>query len=250
MSFIARQKRERGWAWSMAKNVHGVLTSLHLPIGVVRPIFSAAYDAHLVFGEIGIAIVRFFYSEPLFRSKCKRVGERFKMEQLPYLTGQGQIHIGNNVRLSGKSAIAFSNQLGDAPLLEIGDGTFIGHDCGLHVARHVKIGRNTLIAKGVSVYDFDGHSYDPQERRDDELIQSTNARQVTIGDDVWVGTKAIILKGVTIGDGAIVAAGSVVTRDVPAGVVVAGNPAKEIKRTPSESRPNMSAERGLDSAAG
>lgn len=229
MSFIARLKRERGWAWSTAKKVHSALTSLHLPVGIMRPILSVAYDAHIALWEICISIVRFFYSEPLFRSKCRRVGQRFKMEQLPYLTGHGQINIGDNVRLSGKSTIAFSNQLSEAPLLEIGDGTFIGHDCGFHIAKHVKIGRNTLVAKGVSVYDFDGHSYDAEERRDDEVIEDTNARPVTIGNDVWIGARAIILKGVAIGDGAIIAAGSVVARSVEPRTVVAGNPARQIK---------------------
>ena len=52
---------------------------------------------------------------------------------------------------------------------------------------------------------------------------------ITIGENVWIGCRALILKGVTIGDGAVVAAGAVVTKDVPANCVVAGNPAKIIK---------------------
>lgn len=229
MNFITRMKRERGVLWLTAKRCHQVLTSIHLPVVGVKPLLSALYGVHMVLTEASIAMVRFFYNEPLFRSKCARIGRQFRMEQLPYLTGKGAIELGDNVRLSGKSSICFSDQVNARPKLVVGDNVFIGHDCGLHIAQSLEIGSNTLIAKGVSIYDFDGHPYDADERRENKAVAHSNCAAVKIGRDVWVGARSIILKGVTIGDGAIVAAGSVVSRDVAPHTVVAGNPAKVIK---------------------
>lgn len=121
----------------------------------------------------------------------------------------------------------------------IGGSTFICRS-------KIEIGKNVTIAWGSTFYDHDSHSLDYSERRkdiDDELkdirtgsnfIQSknwnvVNSKPIKICDDAWIGMNCIILKGVTIGEGAIVGAGSVVTKDVPAWTVVGGNPAKVIK---------------------
>lgn len=121
----------------------------------------------------------------------------------------------------------------------IGDGTFISRSS-------IEIGDNVTIAWGGTVYDHDSHSLDYMKRRkdiDDELddirngcnfIQNkdwsdVNCKPIKICDDAWIGMNVIILKGVTVGEGAIVGAGSVVTKDVPAWTVVAGNPARVVK---------------------
>jgi acetyltransferase-like isoleucine patch superfamily enzyme len=152
------------------------------------------------------------------------------MEQLPYLTGKGRIVVGDRVRLSGKPSIGFSNGLRQDPELRIGDGTFIGHDCSFNIATAVHIGKHCLLAGGVKVYDVDAHPLDAVRRRAEEPFPPENSRPVVIEDDVWVGTQAMILKGVTIGARSIVGASAVVTADVPTDVVVAGNPARVIKR--------------------
>lgn len=96
-----------------------------------------------------------------------------------------------------------------------------------------------MIAHNVNIFDNDTHPTDYLERRQDaenilcygkfEDFSSLKKAPVMIGDDVWIGCNSIILKGVTIGNGSIVAAGSVVTKDVPANVIVGGNPAKILK---------------------
>ena len=183
------------------------------------------YGVH-VFGREGLIwALRFFWYEPLFRSQCVSVGEAFHMESLPYLTGRGRIVLGDRVRLSGKSSFGFSNRLHAHSELVIGDDTFIGHDCSFGVAGSVRIGKHCLLATRVRVSDFDGHPLDAGRRRAKEPTPPEGIRPVVIGDDVWVGAGAVILKGVTIGDRSIVGAGAVVTRDVPPDVVVAGNPA-------------------------
>ena len=93
----------------------------------------------------------------------------------------------------------------------------------IHIGSHVKIGAGTLI------FDTNFHNTDWHVRRDQEkdLATAINA-PVIIGDDVFVGTRCIINKGVTIGDRSIIAAGSVVVKDIPADCIAGGNPCKVI----------------------
>ena len=92
----------------------------------------------------------------------------------------------------------------------------------------IQIGDNTMIAPNVIIVDSDFHALWPPENRT-YAMGYENDRPVIIGNNVWIGMMSIILKGVTIGDNAIIGAGSVVTRDIPASVVSAGNPAKVVK---------------------
>jgi acetyltransferase-like isoleucine patch superfamily enzyme len=230
MAVAIHIRRGRGPVWGRLKRLARAVLHLHVPVGPwSRPLFRLLHAFHVGAREgLGWGL-RFFWYEPLFRSQCLAVGEGFQMEQLPYLTGKGRIVIGRGVRLSGKPSIGFSNRLGGDPELSVGDGTFIGHDCSFYVARSVRIGRHCLLAGGVKVYDVDAHPYDAALRRALIPFPPENSRPVVIGDDVWVGARATILKGVTIGDRSIVGTGAVVTGDVPADVVVAGNPARVLK---------------------
>jgi len=87
----------------------------------------------------------------------------------------------------------------------------------------VRIGDHVFIAPGIHIYTAT-HPLKAELRRTQEF-----GKPVTIGSDVWIGGKAIICPGVSVGDRSVIGAGSVVTKDVPPGVVVAGNPAKVIR---------------------
>lgn len=229
MSLSLKLRRGEGPFWGALKRVALAILSFHVPVsGVTKPFFAGLYRIHVAGREGLIWTCRFFWYEPLFRSQCEEVGERFFMEQLPYLTGRGLIFIGDGVRLSGKPSIGFSNRLEQRPVLKIGDGTFIGHGASFSVAESVTVGRHTLIAGGVAIRDFDGHPLDAQQRRT-MPTPAEGIAPVMIGDDVWIGSGATILKGVTIGDRSVVATQAVVTKDVPPDTVVAGNPARAIK---------------------
>lgn len=109
-------------------------------------------------------------------------------------------------------------------LIEVGDGTRL-NGVSIHATRLIRIGRNCLIAANVSLLDSDGHGVSVADRGKANPV----SEPVLIDDDVWIGANAIVLKGVHIGRGAIVAAGSVVTRDVAPMTLVGGNPARVIK---------------------
>ena len=105
--------------------------------------------------------------------------------------------------------------------IRLGDGVFLNFNCVILDVVEVTIADRTQIGPAVQIYAAD-HPRDADTRR----AGLEFGRVVRIGSDVWIGGGAIILPGITIGDGAIVGAGSVVTRDVGAGVTVAGNPAR------------------------
>jgi acetyltransferase-like isoleucine patch superfamily enzyme len=105
--------------------------------------------------------------------------------------------------------------------LVLGDGVFINQGVTIHAERRITIGARVLIADGATIYDTDFHGAVPGE--------PSRIEPVTIGDDVWIGNGALVLPGVSIGRGSVVAARAVVTRDVPAGAVVAGSPAKIVR---------------------
>ncbi len=111
-------------------------------------------------------------------------------------------------------------------VLEIGEN--FGMTGGsIIVAERITIGNHVTIGANSTVIDTDFHPLDPEIRK--RTPQETITASVIIEDDVFIGMNCLILKGVTIGRGSVVGAGSVVTRDVPPGVIVAGNPAKVIR---------------------
>ena len=214
-----------------AKRVAKLVLQWHLPVGALsRPFFAALYRMHVAARGAAGWSLRMFWYEPLWRSQCRTVGRRFRMEQMPYLVGRGDIVIGNDVCLSGKSSIAFSARYVPLPTLSIGNGSFLGHNCAVTVARQVQIGDHCLIAGAVRITDFDGHPLDAAARRAGESAPVEAVRPVIIGNDVWIGYGAVVLKGVHVGDRAVIGAGAVVTRNVPSDTVVAGNPARVIRR--------------------
>jgi acetyltransferase-like isoleucine patch superfamily enzyme len=108
----------------------------------------------------------------------------------------------------------------------------IGDNCGftgttLVAAERIEIGDRVIVGANATITDFDFHPLDPVERQRDP--QAGQHAPVIIEDDIFIGMHSLILKGVTIGCGSVVGAGSVVTKDVPPHTVVAGNPAQVVK---------------------
>ncbi|SDQ85635.1 maltose O-acetyltransferase [Pseudovibrio sp. Tun.PSC04-5.I4] len=108
--------------------------------------------------------------------------------------------------------------------IHFGERVFLNAGCTILDTAAVHIGAQTMLGPNVQIYCAQHHK-DPVKR----IAGLEIAKPVTIGERVWIGGSAILMPGVTIGDEAIVGAGSVVTRDVPAGATVVGNPAKILK---------------------
>ena len=150
------------------------------------------------------------------RGKGSKIYHSVRMDTPPYR----RFSLGQKSVVESYSCI--NNAVGD---VVIGDHTRIG----LHntIIGPVTIGSHVNLAQGITVTGLN-HNFESTDKRIDE--QGVSTLQVTIGDDIWIGANAAIMPGVTIGNHCVVAAGAVVTKDVPSHSLVAGVPAKIIKQ--------------------
>ena len=157
------------------------------------------------------------------------------------LNSQNPVVIGNDCMIGCN--FIFESDKGE---IEIGDRTFINAGTNLISRSKIKIGNDVTIAWGCTIYDHNSHSIDWKERQKDlkqqiedykkglNFIENKNwntvkSKPITICDKVWIGFDCTILNGVTIGEGAIIGAKSVIREDVEPWSIVVGNPARVIK---------------------
>lgn len=169
------------------------------------------------------------------------VGENTKFDSMSYCINRAgekrHILIGKNGLIRGGLIVE-----GDGTIT-IGDRTYIGGDTMIGACSSVVIGSDVIIAGNCRIYDNNNHPTAPQDRL--EMTRSgdffgplwkwndkVERKPVVIEDNVWIGEHCSVLKGVTIGKGSVVGCRSVVTKDVPAYCVVAGNPARVVKKLP------------------
>jgi acetyltransferase-like isoleucine patch superfamily enzyme len=138
------------------------------------------------------------------------------------LRGNGEVEFGQGVTLVGDVVPVEFVSYRDARI-SIGDHTFINYGSSISAYKHVKIGRHCLLGHHTLIVDRNEHGV---ERR--ELVLPP--APVIIEDHVWIGSRVIILPGISIGHHAVVGAGSVVTKDVAANCLVVGNPARVVRR--------------------
>lgn len=126
----------------------------------------------------------------------------------------------------------------------VGDEVYIGDDTIISSEEHISIGQLTMISHGVHIFDSTGHPTCAKSREQDWRIvmkqipgprPEVSSKPIHIGQRVWIGFNSIVMRGVTIGDNAIIAAGSVVVKDVPPNTVAVGNPARVVKSLDVES---------------
>ena len=152
--------------------------------------------------------------------KCER-GVGVSLRGRPRVDGPGRIRLGDGVRIwSHLSPTHLSS--GPGAELTIGGGTFVNTGVTISARGSVCIGERCQIAPGVVIMDNDFHGVDDRDG-------GAKCAPVTIGNDVWLATRSMVLRGVHIGDGAVVAAGAVVTRDVPPRTLVGGVPARVLR---------------------
>lgn len=176
----------------------------------------------------------------------------------PYFTIGANSHLGNNSvtvlqPVHGKKYLTIGDNCHVSAsflfetfesLISIGDNTYIGAS-SFHCSDNIIVGKNVMISWGCTIIDNNSHPLDSNLRKKDmtDFLKGLKENEyrkykdwsvvekspIVIGDDAWISFNCIILKGVKIGNGAIVAAGSVVTKDVPAYTIVGGSPAVILK---------------------
>jgi acetyltransferase-like isoleucine patch superfamily enzyme len=170
------------------------------------------------------------YYEPMLRSQAEHIGSSLELyDDIPNILGDIVIRIGDRVRLEGDHTWSGAKSREYRSELTIGNDTYLGYQVNLSVGRCIEIGSHVLISNRVIFAAYDHHPVDPLARAKNEPPSESGSGSIVVRDYAWICANAKIMKNVTIGRGAIVAAGAVVTSDVPDFSVVAGNPAKVVK---------------------
>ena len=168
------------------------------------------------------------YHAPLLKLRSASVGKGLLLfEDMPKILGNLHITLGDRVSLSGSQVWLACGDVSEK-MLSVGSDSYIGFGTEIFVGTEISIGQHVLIANHVLMNGYDGHPIGPLDRASPHLPAQVACGPITICDYAWVGSKAIILKNVTVGRGAIVASGAVVTHNVPELTVVAGNPARVV----------------------
>jgi acetyltransferase-like isoleucine patch superfamily enzyme len=183
-------------------------------------------------------MLNFKYGRLIVRMLRRKLwlGSRLKLDGLAFIGPGVVLQVGKNAQLElGRwSWIGHGTKIRcHEGRVSIGAKTVMGQECTISAFQRVKIGRECVIADRVMFIDFD-HGVVEVERP--IRLQGIYKRDVNVGNNVWIGYGACILRGVTIGDNAIIGTNSVVTRDVPANAVVAGLPARLIRMRPVPKR--------------
>lgn len=187
----------------------------------------------ILFTKTRVERIRAAYCHGLYKRRFRHTNMPHIIGPFNNLWGAEYIELGKNV-VFGKNivltAIYKLNGQFFSPKINIGEGSRIGDFCHLTAINGIELGKCVLLGRFVLITDnshgvtsFDDMQIDPSIRK------IVSKGPVVIGNNVWIGDKCTILPGVRIGDGAIVAANTVVTKDVPSYCVVAGKPAKVVK---------------------
>ena len=137
-----------------------------------------------------------------------------------------QIRIGARCVLEPDICFKFDGIWQPGPSIVVGDHTFVGRGCEFNIRQTITIGRDCLIASGCKFIDHDHGFASPNQPMGAQIGAEV---AIVIEEDVWLGANVIVLKGVTIGRGAIVAAGAVVTKNIAAGEIWGGVPARKLR---------------------
>src|SRR6476620_9108266 len=165
----------------------------------------------------------------LWRRLLTPTGRRWRSDG-PFFLGQGL-----ELKIEPRAEVRFGRfvWIGDGSkirchegVVEIGDKTVVGQECTISAYQRVRIGQQCVIADRAMFIDFD-HGMVEVERP--IRVQGIYKRETIVGSNVWIGYGACILRGVRVGDNAVIGTSAVVTKDVPANAVVAGVPAKVIR---------------------
>jgi acetyltransferase-like isoleucine patch superfamily enzyme len=154
-----------------------------------------------------------------YRHKFHSIGSGLEVEGKLEICGLGKVMAGQNFHLQNNVTLSTFTAQAE---IRIGNGVLIGDSVFIGAHEKVTIGDNNIIASEVLIIDTDRHGIDGQPAKEQPVI---------IGNNVWIGLRAMILEGVTIGDNSIVGAGSVVAKSVAPNSIVAGNPARFIRET-------------------
>jgi acetyltransferase-like isoleucine patch superfamily enzyme len=226
--FGLKLRRGDGWFFSTLRRVVKGLLRSNLPLpSFLRPFYRGLYHLHFLILYAFRWTLNYFYREPAFRSRCTSVGRNLHLWLMPDISGHAEIRIGNDVNLFGHLGV-MSGRVLENPRLIIQDRVDIGHNVAISVNKEIIIEEDVNIASYVRILDNDAHPRDPELRAANLPPDPAEIKPVRICRRAWIGQGSYIMKGVTIGEGAIIGANSVVITDIPPFAVAIGNPARVV----------------------
>lgn len=176
---------------------------------------SVAYG-RFTFGKL-IAVLK---GAAVLAIKADSAGRLGRISGTLKVKNKGELVVGRNASFYARQ-IPSSISVAKGASLRIGDNAFFNYGLDIGCTKAIRIGDDTIVGPMVNIIDTNFHPVDEDDR--------SAGKAIVIGNNVWIGRGAIILPGVTIGDNAVIAAGSVVTKDVPADSLAGGTPAKVIR---------------------
>ncbi len=199
-------------------------------------VFKLLYFVHLVIKHVISDVLRIIYYTPLIKSRLKNNPKQLYLYGgLPVVIGSLDIFMGDHVRLAAMTTISGRAVGHNIPQLRIGDNVDISWRTSISVGKSISIGNNVRIAGDCYLAGYPGHPINAKLRALGKPDEDSQVGDIILEDDVWLATGVKVMPGVTIGRGTIVAAGSVVTKNLPRFVLAAGVPAKVIKSIEDES---------------
>ncbi len=223
-------KKSEDFPYNKLRKLYYSARKMEIPnTTLFRLFYKSVFDFFSFLKLVSYQCWHFIVIKPIFKSQTEKTGHSLVIEsKIPQIWNNPRIIVGNDVVLSGHTSFFGCPFVKERSLIVIGDGSYIGYATTVAIGKQIKIGSNVKIAANCFIAGYYGHNTDPQKRlgnKDEENIE-----EIVIEDNVWIGTNSKIMKNIRIGRNSIVSAGSVVIKDVPENVVVAGNPAKVVKR--------------------
>jgi acetyltransferase-like isoleucine patch superfamily enzyme len=193
-------------------------------VPVIRPLYRLLEWERLLRRGLWHSFIRVFYHTPIFKLRCDTVGSGlYLIGGIPLVLGHLRLILGDDVSIHGKSTL-IGAKVFENPTLTVGSNSCLGYQLIVDVGCDVTIGKNVFIGDRVSILSYDGHPVKPEERH--LPASRASSKPIVIGDNVWISGNCVILKGVTIGEGSVIANGSVVIAKVPPNSLAFGNPAR------------------------
>jgi maltose O-acetyltransferase len=153
-----------------------------------------------------------------------KLGQRIRLWGAPSIYNSGKLIIGDRVRLVS-TITKLELAIGSNGQLEIGNSTFINYGCSIAAQKLIRIGPHCNIGTYVIMMDNDFHRLEPERR-----TEQPDSAPIILEENVWLGARVIVLRGVTIGAGSVIGAGSIVSRDIPPRSLAVGAPARVIRK--------------------
>jgi len=215
------------WVFGTAKALRGTR------VPVIRPVHRALYAAQATTREAIAQAMRIAWWTPLFLSRVESPAPGLRLDGgMPQVLGALRITMGRDCRINGRTTFSARPSTQPQPSLEIGDNVGISWLTSISVGTRVVLGNNVRIAQRCFLAGYPGHPLDAADRAAHLPCTDAQIGDIVLEDDVWLGTGVMVMPGVCIGRGTVVAAGSVVTRDLPPFVVAGGMPARVIRELP------------------